>query len=62
MMAPPPSPPRRKGRGWMVFALIVLVLLVFSVFLNIGHLMRGLLPARVAGSRSAGPRLEEVVK
>jgi protease IV len=62
MIAPPPSPPRRKGRGWMVFALIVLVLLVFSVFLNIGHLLRGLLPARVAGSRSVGPRLEEVVK
>jgi protease-4 len=46
----------------MIFALIVLVLLVISVVLNIGHVLNGLMPVNVAGYHSAGPRLEEVVK
>ena len=45
----------------MIFALVVLVLLGFSVLLNLGHLMRGLVPMRVAHLHAAGPRLEEVV-
>jgi protease IV len=46
----------------MIFALIVLVLLVFSVLLNIGHVLSGLMPMRVARSHTSGPRLEEVIK
>ena len=45
----------------MIFALVVLVLLGFSVLLNLGHLMRGLVPMSVARTHSTGPRLEEVV-
>ena len=42
----------------MIFALVVLVLLGFSALLNVRHVMRGFGP-RVAGTRQAGPRLEE---
>ncbi len=45
----------------MIFALVVLVLLGFSVLLNVGHLMRSLIPGRVTRLHAAGPRLEEVV-
>jgi protease-4 len=45
----------------MIFALVVLVLLGFSVLLNLGHLMRGLVPMRVTRLHAVGPRLEEVV-
>ncbi len=46
----------------MIFAIVVLVLLVISVVLNIGHALSGLMPVRVAGYHYAGPRLEETVK
>ncbi|HOX58446.1 MAG TPA: signal peptide peptidase SppA [Candidatus Paceibacterota bacterium] len=46
----------------MVFALVVLVLLVISVFFNIGHALSGLVPVKVAGYQSSGPRIEEVLK
>ena len=46
----------------MIFALVVLVLLGISVLFNVGHLMRGLVPMRVARMHSTGPRLEEVIK
>ena len=45
----------------MIFALVVLVLLGFSMLLNMSHLLRGLAPVRVAGTHAAGPRLEEVI-
>jgi protease-4 len=46
----------------MIFALVVLVLLVFSVLLNLGHALRGLMPVHVAGLHESGPRLEEAIK
>jgi len=46
----------------MVFALVVLVLLVISVMLNIGHVLTGLVPMSVSSYSTGGPRLEEVVK
>ena len=60
----PPAPARlsRKGRGWMVFALILLVLLGISVLFNLGHFISQI--AGVGGMSShhtGGPRLEEVV-
>jgi protease IV len=62
IVPPAPAPGRRQGRGWMIFALVVLVLLGFSMLLNVGHLLRGLVPMRASRERSIGPRLEEVVK
>jgi len=72
LSAPPPAPPRlikpptppappRRGRGWMIFALILLVLLALSLFMNLGQFTAKI--ARWDGSRSrtAGPRLDEVV-
>jgi len=46
----------------MIFALVVLVLLVISVLFNLGHALSGLIPVRVAGVNTSGPRLEEIVK
>src|ERR1039458_1456497 len=57
IVPPTPAPARRRGRGWMVFALIVLGI---SVLFNLGHFMRGLVPMNVSGVRAVGPRLEEV--
>src|SRR4029077_15674443 len=68
-MAPPPiivppasPPPPKRGRGWMVFALILLVLLVVSMLANFGQLISGFAPARTTRHvRVAGPRLDEVL-
>src|SRR4051794_14883567 len=63
MTPPSPSRPARGGRGWMVFAVILLVLLVLSVLVNFTQLAGNVIHVRgghsVAGTRSAGPRLEE---
>lgn len=59
---PPPSQPPRKGRGWMVFALILLVLLGISMLFNVGHFVGKLLSMGGGSShRTTGPRLEETV-
>ena len=59
--APAPEPPRR-GRGWMVFAIVLLVLLTFSVLWNllsfIGSLRVGDGPHY---ARQYGPRIEEAI-
>jgi protease-4 len=60
--APAPAPRPRKSRGWMIFAIILLLLLGFSVLLNIGHFISGVM--RMDGMQSrhqVGPRLDEVV-
>ena len=44
----------------MIFAIVLLVLLGISMLANLGHLLNGLVPMRVARSNSVGPRLEEV--
>ena len=44
----------------MIIALVLLVLLGISVLANLGHLLSGLVPMKVAGANSVGPRLEEV--
>jgi len=69
-VAPPPPPivpsakaqsPQKKGRGWMIAAVILFVLLGISVLMNFGQLISGLADISSSGSRhSAGPRLEEV--
>jgi protease-4 len=59
-----PAQPPRRGRGWMVFALILLVLLAVSMLYNFGNLVSGLLHGKgMKGySHTAGPRLEEVLR
>jgi protease-4 len=61
IVPPPPALPRRRGRGWMVFALIVLVLLGISLVFNFGHFMRGFVPVKVSRVHKVGPRLDEVI-
>src|SRR5258708_17590651 len=70
IIAAPPQKPR-KSRGWMIFAIILIVLLCFSLFGNFvqaifshalgglsGGLNRGFAPRAM---REAGPRLDEVL-
>jgi protease-4 len=51
----------KRGRGWMIFALVLLVLLIVSVLANFGQLVSTI--TRVGGghSRIAGPRLDEAI-
>jgi protease IV len=60
-----PLPRPRRSRGWMVFAIILLVLLGISMFYNVGSFTSGLLHGGKTGRYAAhpvGPRLEEVVR
>lgn len=60
--APPPPKPRR-GRGWMIFAIILLVLLLVSLFGNFAQLVSQALTFKGGLgngiSREAGPNLDE---
>jgi protease IV len=61
---PAPAPgPKRKGTGWMILALVLLVLLGLSVLLNIGHALGGGMKSggKLSARSQGGPRLEEVV-
>jgi protease-4 len=61
IIAPPTSPAPRRGRGWMVFAIILFVLLAISMLYNLSNFAGNVLhgrSGRLAG-RNAGPRLEE---
>ena len=59
-MPPPSTRPPRKGRGWMIFAIVLLVLLAFSVLLNFGALVEKTFSLKGVNTHTAGPRLEEV--
>lgn len=61
VLLPPSPPPRRKSRGWMIFALILLVLLGLSVLLNLGHFFQSVINIKGVRTHVAGPRLDEVV-
>lgn len=68
-MGPPPpvlippasSRPPRKGRGWMILALILLVLLGFSMLMNFSHFVTSAFRVSGGSYNASGPRLEEVV-
>ena len=61
MAAPAPARPR-KSRGWMIVALVLLVLLAFSLFGNFSQWLGGLMPGKVSHLRkSEGPQLEEAM-
>ncbi|HEU5125202.1 MAG TPA: signal peptide peptidase SppA [Verrucomicrobiae bacterium] len=55
------APQPKRGRGWMIFALVLLALLIISVLANFGQLASTI--TRVGGghSRTAGPRLDEAI-
>jgi protease-4 len=52
---------RKGGRGWMIVALILFVLLAFSFLSNLGHFARNFVSSGGKRINSAGPRLEEVI-
>jgi len=62
VITPPPSRPR-KGRGWMIFAIILLVVLAFSLFINFAQFISHALSFNhnfaASITREVGPRLEE---
>ena len=65
IIAPPPAKPRR-GRGWMIFAIILIVLLAFSLFGNLAqfvtHAIAGgsAFPNDTFGTiRDTTPRMDE---
>ena len=55
-----PRQPRR-GRAWMVLALILIVLLGLSLLINFSQFAAGFGSGPVGRHRMAGPRLDEVV-
>src|SRR5580692_8251622 len=73
--APPPPPPvitpasapqPHRGTGWMITAIIVILLLLASVFINLTqfiasalHLHRGLSTEAFSSDRDIGPKLDE---
>jgi protease-4 len=63
VIAPPPPPKPRKSRGWMIFAIILLVLLFISVFGNFIQVVARLIPGsssfRPTMARDISPKLEE---
>jgi protease IV len=65
VITPPPPPKPRKSRGWMIFAIILLVLLFISVFGNLTQFVSRMLTFNNAFtpsmSRDVGPKLEEVL-
>src|SRR5215471_12454765 len=64
MLTAPAAPrPPKRGQGWMIFAIILLVLLGISFLFNLLSMAGNALRGRSGSSRaSSGPRLEEVVK
>ena len=66
IIAPLPAPrPARRGFGWMIAAIVVLLgLLMMSVLLNFSQVFRGSMGRRASSYRSGGaaigPRLEEI--
>jgi protease-4 len=67
VITPPPAPKPRKSRGWMVAAIILLVLLAMSLFGNLTQLITSTLPFHSGGfhseafgsAREVGPKLDE---
>src|SRR6266571_7927977 len=60
LITPPPPPrPPRPGSAWMKIAIVLGILLVFSVLSNLGHLVHGV-TVRAKSGRQAREHLEEV--
>lgn len=52
---------RKGGRGWMIVALVLFVLLAFSFLSNLGSFARNFVSSGGKHIHSSGPRLEEVI-
>jgi protease IV len=65
VITPPPSSKPRRSRGWMIFAVILLVLLFISIFGNFAQFISQALTFNSGFkggiTRDVGPRLEECV-
>src|ERR1019366_2559297 len=68
IITPPPPAKPRKSRGWMIFAIILLVLLFISLFGNFTQFISRAFGSgfsrgsfRTSMAREVGPRLEECV-
>jgi len=68
VIAPTPAPKPRKSRGWMIAAIILIVLLAFSLFGNFTQFVAsafsfrsGLHSESFGSAREVGPKLEECV-
>jgi len=68
IITPPPPAKPRKSRGWMIFAIILLVLLAFSLLGNFTQFISHAFSSgfsrgsfRTSMAREVGPRLEECV-
>jgi protease-4 len=61
IVASAPSSMRKGGRGWMIVAVILFVLLAFSLLSNLGHFAKNFVSSGGKHIHSSGPRLEEVI-
>jgi len=61
VMVPPSPPPARRSRGWMIFAIVLMLLLGLSVLMNLGQMAENLFSIKGVRAHVAGPRLDEVV-
>jgi protease-4 len=60
LITPPPPRPPRSGNPWLKIAIVLGILLVFSVLSNFQHLVHGM-TARAKSGRQTHEHLEEVV-
>ena len=59
VITPAPLKPANRGRGWKIFAIILLVLLVFSVMGNVGQLVERITSFGTAHHQTSGHELEK---
>jgi protease-4 len=66
LITPPPAPQPRRGRGWMIAAIIVTIFLVLSLFVNLAQMVadtfsfkHNLRTEAFGSARNVGPRLDE---
>jgi protease IV len=63
IVPPVARPAPKRGRGWMIFALFLLLLLGFSLLFNAWSFFQNLaLVGSINYARSSGPRVEEMVR
>jgi protease-4 len=62
IISPTPAPrPARKGSGWKVLVVVLLVLLALSLLFNLRQVVRSVASVKGRSYRESGPRLEEVL-